>query len=146
MKEVENRLRESVDISRRQYGFQPVKSKIEPIFTLRMMQEKYLEKQKELHLVFVDLEKAYNRVPRVLIWWVLRKKGVEEVCVKAIRDIALNQTVPGARRRGRSKLQYMDMVKRNMKNTGIEEAATQDRRLWAASIATATHFGGQAGR
>ena len=60
-------------------------------------------------------------------------------------NIALNQTVPGARRRGRPKLQYMDVVKRDMKNNGIEEAAIQNRRLWAASVATATHLGGQAG-
>ena len=60
-------------------------------------------------------------------------------------NIALNQTVPGARRRGRTKLQYMDVVKRDMKNNGIEEAAIQNRRLWAASVATATHLSGQAG-
>ena len=65
---MENRLRETADISSRQYGFQPGKSTIEPTCTLWITQEKYLEKQKELHLVFVDLEKAYNRVTRELIW------------------------------------------------------------------------------
>ena len=36
--------------------------------------------------MFVDLEKAYDRVLRELMWWALRKKGVEEVYVKAILD------------------------------------------------------------
>ena len=88
---VGNRLRKRVDISSRQYGFQSGKSTIEPIFTLRMTLEKYTEKQKEFHLMFVDLEKAYNRVPRLLIWWTLRKEGVEEVYVKAIHDMSTDR-------------------------------------------------------
>ena len=31
---------------------------------------------KELHMVFLYLGKAYYRVPRELIWWCPRKKGV----------------------------------------------------------------------
>ena len=44
-------------------------------------------KNKELHMVFVDLEKAYDRVPRELIWWSLRKKRVPEAYNKSIQDI-----------------------------------------------------------
>ena len=76
-----------VNISERQYGFQPGKSTIQPLFCLRMLQEKHREFGKELHAVFVDLEKAYDRVPSELIWYSLRRKGVPEAYINIIRDM-----------------------------------------------------------
>ena len=35
-------------------------------------------------MIFVDLEKAYDRVPRDIIWWALRKKIVGEECIKKV--------------------------------------------------------------
>ena len=52
-----------------------------------MRQEKYRERNKELNMVFVDLEKAYDRVRRVLIWWSLRKKRVPEIYNSIIQDM-----------------------------------------------------------
>ena len=43
--------------------FIPGKSTTNAIFALRILAEKYREKQRELHCVFIDLEKAYDRVP-----------------------------------------------------------------------------------
>ena len=54
------------------------------IFILRQLQQKYLENDKKLYLVFVDLEKAFDRVPRVLIESSLRRKGVVECYVNAV--------------------------------------------------------------
>ena len=36
-------------------------------------------------MAFVDLEKAFDRVPREIVWWALRRLGVEEWLVTVIR-------------------------------------------------------------
>ena len=70
---IEARLRNRIEISKQQYGFMPEKRTTDAIFALRMWMEKYREAQRELHCVFVDLEKAYNRVPREELWYCMRK-------------------------------------------------------------------------
>jgi len=46
---IESRLREIVKISERQYGFQKGKSTIQPMFCLRILQERFREFNKCLH-------------------------------------------------------------------------------------------------
>ena len=48
------------------------------IFALRMLIEKYREGQRELHCVFVDLEKVNDRQPREELWSGMRKSGGAE--------------------------------------------------------------------
>jgi len=54
------------------------------IFMARQMQENYRTKGKKLYFGFVDLEKAFNMVPREVIRWAMRKLGVEEWLVSAV--------------------------------------------------------------
>ena len=84
---VEARLRAEGSICEQQYGFMPKKSSTDVVFALRMLIEKYREGQRELHCVFVDLEKAYDRVPREELWYCMRKSGVAEKYVRAMQDM-----------------------------------------------------------
>jgi len=51
------------------------------------MQEKFRAKGKKLYFGFVDLEKAFDRVPREVIRSAMRKFGVEEWLVSAVMSM-----------------------------------------------------------
>ena len=70
---IEARLRDRVEISKQQYGFMPGKGSTDAMFALRMLMEKYREGQRDLHCVFVDLEKAYDRLTWEELWYCMRK-------------------------------------------------------------------------
>ena len=63
---------------RNSFGFHSGKSTVNAIFVLRQLQEKFRGKKKELFLVFVDLEKAFDPVWREAIPWALRYQKVPE--------------------------------------------------------------------
>ena len=80
-------MRRQVDIDEMQFGFIPECGTTNAVF-LRQSLEKYPCKKKEnLYFAFVDLEKAFDRVPRKVTWWALRKLGIEEWLVKMVQSM-----------------------------------------------------------
>ena len=43
-----------------------------------------------LYFAFVDLEKAFNRVPRKVLWWAMRSLGIEEWVVRIVHGMYSN--------------------------------------------------------
>ena len=80
-------IREMVDIDAMQFGFVPGGGTTDAFFIIRQLQEKYIAANKPPYFAFVDLEKAFNRVPRKVLWWALRSLGVEELAVRVIQGM-----------------------------------------------------------
>ena len=57
-------IRQLVSIKDSQFGFVPGRGTTDAIFVVRQLQEKYLAANKSLYMAFVDLEMAFDRVPR----------------------------------------------------------------------------------
>ncbi|KAI5735287.1 hypothetical protein M8J77_016627 [Diaphorina citri] len=84
---IDARLREETEIDDEQFGFMPGRGTIDAVFALRRLLEKFREMQRELHLVFIDLEKAYDRIPRQEVWRSMREKGVPEKYIRVIKGM-----------------------------------------------------------
>ena len=61
-------MRKIVQIDSMQFGFMAGRGTTDANFIVRQLQEKYLAKNKELWMAFVDLEKAFDRMPRKVVW------------------------------------------------------------------------------
>ena len=84
---IEHRLRRMTNVSKNQFGFMLGRSTNEAIFLIRQLMERFREKKKDLHMIFIDLEKAYDKVPRRVMWWTLEKKGVPTKYITLIKDM-----------------------------------------------------------
>ena len=81
---VDGLIRQLVSTDDSQFGFVPGRGTTDAIFVVRQLQEKYLAANKRLYMAFVDLEKAFDWVPWKVIWWALRKLGVEKWIVPLV--------------------------------------------------------------
>ena len=60
------------------------------MFILQQVHVKYLGKHKDLYFAFVDLEKAFDCVPRKVLWWALKKVGLDEWLIRTIQAMYTN--------------------------------------------------------
>ncbi len=89
---IERRCREIIEpkIQDIQCGFRPGRGTTDQIFTLQQTLEKAWEFAKPVYSLFIDLEKAYDRVPRKKLWDVLKEYGIHGRLLAAIQSLYNN--------------------------------------------------------
>jgi len=84
---IEGQLRKNILISKNQFGFMPGRSTTEAIHLSRRLIKLYMDKKKDFHLVFIDLEKACDKVSCEVMWECLEKKDVPMAYMKVTKDM-----------------------------------------------------------
>ncbi|GJY31892.1 retrovirus-related pol polyprotein LINE-1 [Tanacetum coccineum] len=78
---IERRLRRMTKVSEFQFGFMSGRYTMEAIHIIRSLMEKYRERQKDLHLAFLDLENAYDSM-----WVYTKAQLLARTCFALILD------------------------------------------------------------
>ena len=72
-----------------QGGFRRGRGCVDQIFTIRQLSEKVLEKNKQMVIACIDLEKAYHKVSRDRLCQVLESYGIQGGLLRAIQSMYL---------------------------------------------------------
>ncbi|VDP04226.1 unnamed protein product, partial [Heligmosomoides polygyrus] len=72
-------------LSDNQCGFVAGCGTIDAINATRLLVEKHREKQKQVHIAFLDLEKVFDRVPRKVIWYALQQHNALEELIEWVQ-------------------------------------------------------------
>ena len=83
---VEGLIRQRVEIDEMQCGFMSGRGTTLQYFVCQL-QEKHLAANKPLYMAFVDLKKAFDRVPRDVIWWAMRKLKIDEWLMRLVQSM-----------------------------------------------------------
>ena len=86
----QQRLRGTTQILTNQFGFMPGRSTIEAIFLIRRVMEWFREQKNDLYMIFIDLEKTYDKIPKNVMGWSLDKHKVPLKYVTLIKDMYNN--------------------------------------------------------
>ena len=89
LKIILNRLKPQAEkiITKEQAGFRAGRSTTEQIFNLRILCEKYLYHQQDLYHIFIDFQKAFDRVLHAALWATMKKYNISTNLIQVIKNL-----------------------------------------------------------
>jgi hypothetical protein len=60
---------------------------MEAIFLIRQLIERCMDQKKDMYMIFIDLENAYDKVPRNVMSWILQTHKVSSKYITLIKDM-----------------------------------------------------------
>ena len=75
------------ELDEEQGAFRPHRQTQDLIYTIRTIGEKFLDKNKSIYMAFLDLKSAFDTASRKEIWKTLKKMGVTNKLIRAIKSI-----------------------------------------------------------
>ena len=78
------------DFSEEQCGFRSGRSCIDSIHCIRQVIEKNRAKNIDIHITFVNLEKAYDNVPRCKVWNAMKGMGIKDKWIEVTKALYRN--------------------------------------------------------
>ena len=89
LKIILNRLKPQAEkiITEEQAVFRARRSPTEQIFNLRILCEKDLQHQQDLYHVFIDFNKAFDRVWYAALWATMKKNNISTNLIQVIKNL-----------------------------------------------------------
>lgn len=77
----------SAEEEEEQSGFRAGRSCTDNVFCLKQIIEKKLNTNQEVHLMYVDLKKAYDSVPLKKLWEILQETNINQTLITALKNL-----------------------------------------------------------
>jgi hypothetical protein len=87
---IEHRLSGVTNVTENQFRFMLGRCTMDAIFLIRQLMERCREQNKDMHMIFIDMENAYDKVPMNVMWWALQKHKVSSKYITLIKDMYNN--------------------------------------------------------
>ena len=87
-KRIENEMEEEEE----QSSFRSGRSCIDNIFSLKLLMEKKLAHGREMHMLFVDLKKAYDSIPLNKLWEAMEKGNISGNLINIVKEMYAGYT------------------------------------------------------
>lgn len=82
----------SAEEEEEQSGFRAGRSCTDNVFCLKQIIEKKLNTNQEVHLMYVDLKKAYDSVPLKKLWEILQETNINQTLITTLKNVYTDST------------------------------------------------------